>query len=90
MAPKNRTMINIRKDLEAIRIFRNRIFHHEPIWKDDVITEVESVLNFTYAMQKDVGTLLRSIDSVTAIVNAGPLPWRERITPLLVVPEEIW
>lgn len=87
MDPARRTMLSVRAELEAIRVFRNRVFHHEPIWKDDVANEVERLLLYTHAMQKEVGTLLRAADGVTALLLAGPAPWRERIATMLTHPK---
>jgi hypothetical protein len=84
MAPGDRTMIKTLAALEEVRVLRNRLFHHEPIWKDNVQSEAMRLVAYTHAMQMDVGNLIGSTEVVTGIVNARAAPWRAHVAPLLV------
>lgn len=79
MDPHRRQMALIVADLEEIREFRNRIFHHEPIWRDDLRSEMARIISLTYAMQRDAGKLLTATERVTKVLDLGIAPWRAEI-----------
>lgn len=83
MDPRERNIEDMRTALEEIRAFRNRVFHHEPIWREDVLGEAKRLLEYTYAMQKEVGKLVQATEVVTALVQGGVGPWKARIVPQL-------
>lgn len=83
MAHTERTMEKMLPALEEVRVFRNRVFHHEQIWKGNVLAEAKRLLSYTHAMQKDVGNLVGATEVVTGIVNGDVAAWRAKIAPLL-------
>jgi hypothetical protein len=84
MAPADRVLTSTLASLEEIRVLRNRVFHHEPIWGSNVLDEATRLVQYTHAMQKEVGTLVRATETVTGIVMAGIAPWRAKVRPLVI------
>lgn len=69
---RTRQQISVR--LHQIKALRNRIAHHEPIWKQTpAVCEVhQTCVEIISAMSADAATELAGIDRFDNIYNAGP------------------
>ncbi len=63
-----RTRRHIEKKIEKIKRFRNRIFHHEPIWKTNLNENYKDILEVISWFYKDYEKLV-SIDRVKELLN---------------------
>jgi hypothetical protein len=68
MPKRDRTRKNAEKKIEGIRKFRNRIFHHEPIWKINLIEKHNEILEVISWFYKDYNQVF-SIDMVKSVLR---------------------
>ena len=63
-----RTRKHIEKKIEKIKRFRNRIFHHEPIWKMNLNENYKDILEVISWFYKDYEKIV-SIDRVKELLS---------------------
>lgn len=67
-----RTRATVSKRFQKIRILRNRIFHHEPIWHwRDLSEQHADILEAIGWIEKAAGDLLAAVDNFPAVYSTG-------------------
>jgi len=63
--------------LDSLRKFRNRVFHHEPIWKQTEYIPVmhNKILEFIYWIDENVYYLTKQMSSVDSVYVNGVAPY---------------
>jgi hypothetical protein len=69
--------------LQRIKKLRNRVFHHEPVWKHNVLYEYKNVVEVIGYINPVAARLVGSLDCVTASLRPGLPRWmRSRIAAM--------
>lgn len=72
------------KRLNDIRLLRNRVFHHEPIWNRPRLLQAHnSILETIFWLNPDLHALVAEIDRFPAVHAAGSAPFGRRFFGLL-------
>jgi hypothetical protein len=67
-----RTRANVSKRFQRIRILRNRIFHHEPIWYwQDLPKQHADILEAIGWIEDAAGDLVATVDNFPAVYSTG-------------------
>jgi hypothetical protein len=74
-----RTRARIFQQLDEIRVLRNRISHHEPIWDRDIPAANRSILEAIAWMNLGLANVLSAESSVERVHSAGPSAFRESV-----------
>lgn len=53
-----RTIDAVRRDIETVRRFRNRVSHHEPVWKMFSVVNEQDAINYVHSKIDTVETLM--------------------------------
>lgn len=69
--------------LDAIREFRNRIAHHEPIWDHDLLVRYDEILEALGWMQPSMSKAVRVCGDLELIYHNGPEQFRTLAARLL-------
>lgn len=83
MPPEQRTRERLLRRVSAIKDFRNRVFHYEPVWHDDFAGEHGRLLETLDWMSRDVGRVARAFDTVPGVLGAGPAAFRRPLEAAL-------
>lgn len=68
------------KRLNDIRLLRNRVFHHEPIWNRPRLLEAHNLVQETlFWLNPDLHALAAEIDRFPAVHAAGTAPFGKRL-----------
>lgn len=69
---KERTRAFLSRELNRIRLLRNRIFHHEPIWHwKDLATQHQQLVNLTHSLSPAAAKYLNLFDQFPESYNKG-------------------
>ena len=73
VAPKNRRQLkNLRPRLETMRELRNRVSHHEPVWKDENLQQTHADLReLIQWMSLELASLTQVVDRFDEVFQAG-------------------
>jgi hypothetical protein len=63
--------------LDEIRVFRNRVFHHEPIWNRNVERSHRRLVEVVGWMNQGVADALLAASTVDEVYAAGPGGYRK-------------
>lgn len=77
------TRSEIHHRFDAIRKYRNRVAHHEPIWDRDYPGRHEYILESLAWMSPKLADAVRAMSSAPATFNAGPDAYRPHAESLL-------
>ena len=66
------TRAALHQDIEAIRLFRNRIAHHEPIFARDLTEDKDRIARLIHWRRPGVAAWLSGIERVSALLAARP------------------
>ncbi len=69
--------------LDEIREFRNRVFHHEPIWNRDVERSHRRLVEVVGWMNRGMADALRATSTAEEVYAAGPGGYRELVERLV-------
>jgi hypothetical protein len=84
MPKKIRTRKNLKTTLESIRRTRNRVSHHEPIWKDSKLKQHhEEIVRLISWMSAPAATCLQEMDRFDEIFSQGLTPHQNRLSKIL-------
>lgn len=72
-----RSRARIFQQLDEIRVLRNRISHHEPIWDRDIPAVNRSILEAISWMNLGLANVLAAESSVELVYGGGPSAFRE-------------
>ncbi|MFW5489557.1 MAG: Abi family protein [Desulfovibrio sp.] len=73
----------VSESLNEIRIFRNRIFHHEPVWYfEDLHKKHNLILQFILWLNPSLFKVTLLMDKFPEIYGAGTLPFKEPLLSL--------
>ncbi len=76
--PKDhQTLSAVRQRLDEIREFRNRVFHHEPIWNRDVSRYHRRLVEVIGWMNQGVAEAVRDTSPAERLYRAGPAAYRD-------------
>jgi hypothetical protein len=73
----------IRKEFDAIRLYRNRIAHHEPIFDLKPLARYAEIARAIRWMSADAAEYVNALETVRAVVAAGPVAFLGRCESLL-------
>lgn len=68
----------IRARLDSIRVFRNRIAHHDPIWDASFLERYREILDTLEWMNPSMRRVVERIDRVRAVYRVGPRAFRKQ------------
>jgi len=79
-----RTRLTLSRRFTEIRILRNRVFHHEPIWnKDKLGQQYEDLVEALGWLNPDLRDTNQLVcDRFPAIYQQGSKPYREKLLNL--------
>ncbi|QIS23423.1 hypothetical protein [Nocardia terpenica] len=64
----------IANSIETIRQLRNRVAHHEPVFRRNLADELAIILQLIHYRCEHTATWVRSVESVTDVLAARPIP----------------
>lgn len=59
-------------DLEAIRLLRNRLAHHEPIFTRDLTDDLAKILDLVALRSSDAASWVRAMEKATSLLTERP------------------
>jgi hypothetical protein len=81
------TRSQLHRRFDAIRDFRNRVAHHEPIWDRDYLNQHEYIIESLSWMSPKLAGAVRVMSSAAAVYNEGPAAFRARAVQLIGAPQ---
>lgn len=73
---REREKIRIR--LDSIRLFRNRVAHHDPVWDAGFLDRYEEILDTLEWLNPSMRQALERIERVRAVYRIGPHGFRAK------------
>lgn len=84
LVASKRTRATLSKRFEKIRRLRNRVFHHEPIWKfEDLETRHSEILETLGWINRELERTVTMIDRFPTIYSSGVSQYRHLLDDLL-------
>jgi len=74
-----RTRKNLSSRFNQIRHLRNRVFHHEPIWRRDLDRQHTEILEAVGWISPSLRDTIRIVDRFSEVYTLGSNPHRERL-----------
>ena len=71
-------LLELHRRLQKFRMFRNKVFHHEPIYHQSPTAEFQNIDCLVGWRCKETQLLLRRLSDVSRVINQRPRPKPER------------